>query len=54
MEPPFATGNMDNGKRQMVMLPSVAGAQFGVVLPFSRNEESEADHTGLLIWPRWI
>jgi len=47
-----ATGNMDNGKRQMVMAALGAGAQFGVILPFSRSEESEADHTGLLYMAR--
>jgi len=47
-----ATGDMDNGKRQMVMAALGAGAQVGVILPFSRSEESEADHTGLLYMAR--
>jgi predicted Zn-dependent protease len=47
-----ATGSMDNGKRQMVMAALGAGAQFGVILPFSRDQESEADRTGLMYMAR--
>jgi predicted Zn-dependent protease len=47
-----ATGSMDNGKRQMVMAALAGGAQFGILLPFSRDQESEADHTGLLYMAR--
>jgi len=28
------------------------GAQFGILLPFSRNQESEADHIGLILMSR--
>lgn len=40
--------DMDPGQRQMVMQALGAGASFGVLLPFSREHESEADHMGLL------
>ncbi|MEM7282826.1 MAG: M48 family metallopeptidase [Pseudomonadota bacterium] len=43
-----ATGNMDPGTRRMVMGAMGVGAQFGVLLPFSRNHESEADYMGLI------
>ncbi len=43
-----ATGSMDPGTRRMVMGAMGVGAQFGVLLPFSRNHESEADYMGLI------
>lgn len=39
--------NMDVSQQQAVMGALGAGAQYGVVMPFSRNQESEADHMGL-------
>ena len=45
----MSTGDMDPGQRQMVMAAIGAGAQYGVLLPFSRSHESEADHVGLLL-----
>lgn len=39
--------NMDVGQQQAVMGVLGAGAQYGVVMPFSRDQESEADHMGL-------
>ncbi len=39
--------NMDLGQQQAVMGILGAGAQYGVVMPFSRGQESEADHMGL-------
>ena len=40
---------MDPQQRQMVMAAIGAGAQYGVILPFSRSHESEADKVGLLL-----
>ena len=45
----MSTGDMDPQQRQMVMAAIGAGAQYGVLLPFSRSHESEADHVGLLL-----
>jgi metalloendopeptidase OMA1, mitochondrial len=39
--------NMDPNQRAAVMRALGAGAQFGVILPFSRDHESEADRIGL-------
>jgi predicted Zn-dependent protease len=36
-------------QQQMVMAALGAGAQYGVILPFSRDHETEADKVGLLI-----
>lgn len=43
-----STSNMDGRQQQMVMAALGAGLQYGVMLPFSREHESEADHMGLL------
>lgn len=43
-----ALGDMDETTRRGVMGALGVGAQFGVMLPFSRNHESEADHMGLM------
>jgi len=45
----MSTGEMDPQQRQMVMAAIGAGAQYGVLLPFSRSHESEADKVGLLL-----
>jgi predicted Zn-dependent protease len=45
----MSLGDMDPQQRQAVMGMLGAGAQFGVLLPFSRKHESEADHLGLLM-----
>jgi metalloendopeptidase OMA1, mitochondrial len=45
----MSTGEMDPQQRQMVMAAIGAGAQYGVLLPFSRSHESEADRVGLLL-----
>jgi metalloendopeptidase OMA1, mitochondrial len=39
--------DMDYEKQRAVMGAIGAGAQYGVLMPFSRNHESEADHIGL-------
>lgn len=44
--------DMDWDQRRMVLAALGAGAQFGVLLPFSRNHESEADELGLLYMAR--
>jgi predicted Zn-dependent protease len=42
-------GGLDPHKQQMVLGMLGAGAQFGVLLPFSRSHESEADHIGIIL-----
>ncbi|MEO7411911.1 MAG: M48 family metallopeptidase [Opitutaceae bacterium] len=44
--------DMDWDQRRMVMAALGAGAQFGVLLPFSRKHESEADELGLIYMAR--
>ena len=44
----FSMSDMDYGQRQAVMAALGAGAQYGVLLPFSREHEIEADQMGLL------
>lgn len=44
--------DMDYRQRQMAMAALGAGATFGVILPFSREHESEADRMGLLYMAR--
>jgi len=48
----FSMGNMDPQQRQAVMAALGAGAQYGVLLPFSREQETEADELGLLYMAR--
>jgi metalloendopeptidase OMA1, mitochondrial len=48
----FSMGNMDYGDRQTIMAALGAGAQFGVLLPFSREHETEADQMGLIYMAR--
>lgn len=48
----FSFSDMDPGQRQAVMAAIGAGAQYGVLLPFSRDHELEADHIGLLYMAR--
>mgnify|MGYP001603634516 CR=1 FL=1 len=45
----MSVSDMDPRQQQMVMAALGAGAQYGVLLPFSRGHESEADHVGLLL-----
>jgi predicted Zn-dependent protease len=44
--------DMDWRKRAQVMALLGAGAQVGILLPYSRSQESEADHIGLLLMAR--
>ena len=48
----FSLGDMDPAQRQAVMAAIGAGAQYGVLLPFSRDHELEADQMGLLYMAR--
>ena len=45
----MSTSDMDPRQRQMVMAAIGVGTQYGVMLPFSRNHESEADYVGLML-----
>ena len=42
-------GDLDPRQQREVMELLGAGSQFGILLPFSRKHESEADHIGLLL-----
>jgi metalloendopeptidase OMA1, mitochondrial len=44
--------DMDYEKQASIMAALGAGAQYGVLMPFSRKHESEADHIGLLYMAR--
>lgn len=48
----ISLSEMDPGQRQAVMAAIGAGAQYGVLLPFSREHELEADQMGLLYMAR--
>jgi metalloendopeptidase OMA1, mitochondrial len=48
----FSFTDMDPRQRQMVMAALGAGAQYGVILPFSREHENEADAMGLFYMAR--
>ncbi|HEY2346917.1 MAG TPA: M48 family metallopeptidase [Xanthomonadaceae bacterium] len=45
----IAAGSMDPQQQREVMAALGVGAQFGVLLPFSRKDESEADEIGLML-----
>jgi predicted Zn-dependent protease len=45
----FALGDMNMQTRRMVVGAMGAGAQYGVLMPFSRKHESEADYMGLIL-----
>lgn len=44
----MAIGSMDIGTQRAVMGAMGVGSQYGVLLPFSRKHESEADYIGLM------
>ncbi len=45
----MSIGDMDPAQQRMVMAALGAGAQYGMILPFSRSHESEADYVGLMM-----
>jgi predicted Zn-dependent protease len=45
----MSMGDMDPAQQRMVMGALGAGVQYGILLPFSRDHESEADNVGLLL-----
>lgn len=48
----MSVSGMDPAQQQMLMAALGAGAQYGVLLPFSREHESEADYLGLIFLAR--
>ncbi|MGB0909179.1 MAG: M48 family metallopeptidase [Nitrospirales bacterium] len=47
-----ALGDLDYNAQRMVLGALGVGAQYGIMLPFSRDHESEADYMGLLFVAR--
>ena len=48
----MSMGDLDPQQRQAIMAALGAGAQYGVLLPFSRQHETEADELGLIYMAR--
>jgi metalloendopeptidase OMA1, mitochondrial len=48
----FSLSDMDYDKQRVIMGALGAGAEFGVLMPFSRKHESEADAIGLMYMAR--
>ncbi len=44
-----ALGGMDPGQQQALMAALGAGAQYGLILPYGRNHETQADQVGLML-----
>jgi predicted Zn-dependent protease len=44
-----AVGGMDPGQQQMLMAVFGAGAQYGLILPYGRGHETQADEVGLML-----
>ena len=47
-----ALGDLDYNTQRMVLGALGVGAQYGIMLPFSRDHESEADYMGLMFMAR--
>lgn len=45
----YATQSQDAQRKEMIMKAYGAASQYGVILPYSRKHESEADHIGLML-----
>lgn len=45
----YATQTQDQQRQEMIMKAYGAASQYGVILPYSRKHESEADHIGLML-----
>ncbi|GAB3754361.1 M48 family metallopeptidase [Lysobacter olei] len=45
----MAVGGMDPQQQQAVMAALGAGAQYGFILPYGRNHETQADEVGLML-----
>ncbi|GAB2611929.1 M48 family metallopeptidase [Novilysobacter erysipheiresistens] len=45
----MALGGMDPGQQQAVMAALGAGAQYGFILPYGRDHETQADQVGLML-----
>ena len=48
----MSLSDMDYDQQRAIMGALGAGAQYGVLMPFNRKDESEADHVGLLYMAR--
>lgn len=48
----IAVGDMDPATRAAVLGALGLGAQYGILMPFSRRHEAEADHIGLILMAR--
>ncbi len=44
-----SVGDLPPEQQQAIMVALNAGSQYGILLPYSRGHESEADHIGLLL-----
>jgi metalloendopeptidase OMA1, mitochondrial len=44
-----SVSDMDPGQQRAILGALGAGSKFGIILPFSREHESEADHMGLIL-----
>ena len=45
----YATQTQDETRREILLKAYGAASQYGVILPYSRKHESEADHIGLMV-----
>lgn len=45
----YATQTQDQQRQEMILKAYGAASQYGVILPYSRKHESEADHIGLML-----